>query len=79
MRTCVLIAAPVVIAMFLSEFGLALVSRFAPQLNVFILSMPIKSGVAIALLTVYCSFIIRFFSDELRNVGTLLDTLERIL
>ncbi len=30
----VLMSAPLVLAMFLAEFGLALISRFAPQLNV---------------------------------------------
>lgn len=50
---CVLFAAPLLIAMFLAEFGLALVSRFAPSLNVFILSMPIKSLVCSALLVPY--------------------------
>lgn len=37
-----LLAAPLVIAMFIVEWGLALISRFAPSLNVFILSMPLK-------------------------------------
>ena len=47
------LAAPVVISMFITEFGIALISRSAPQLNVFILAMPIKSGVAAAILVVY--------------------------
>ena len=47
------LSAPVVIAMFITEFGIALISRSAPQLNVFILAMPIKSGVAAAILVVY--------------------------
>ena len=47
------LAAPVIISMFITEFGVALISRSAPQLNVFILAMPIKSGVAAAILVVY--------------------------
>jgi type III secretion protein T len=50
MRLTVLMAGPALIAMFLSEFGLALVSRFAPQLQVFFLAMPLKSAVGILLL-----------------------------
>ncbi|MGB1272006.1 MAG: type III secretion system export apparatus subunit SctT, partial [Endozoicomonas sp.] len=44
------LSAPVIISMFITEFGVALISRSAPQLNVFILAMPIKSGVAAAIL-----------------------------
>ena len=36
--------------MFLAEFALAMVSRFAPQIQVFILAMPIKSILAIFVL-----------------------------
>ena len=52
------LAAPVIISMFITEFGIALISRSAPQLNVFILAMPIKSGVAAAILVVYVSTIL---------------------
>lgn len=48
------LAAPLLIAMFLAEFGLALISRFAPSLNVFVLAMPIKSAIASLLLVIYC-------------------------
>lgn len=48
-----LLAAPLVIAVFVSEFGLGLVNRFAPQLNVFFLAMPVKSAVAAFLLLLY--------------------------
>ncbi|CNF59994.1 putative type III secretion protein [Yersinia enterocolitica] len=48
------LAGPLLIAMFLAEFGLALISRFAPSLNVFVLAMPIKSAIASLLLVIYC-------------------------
>ena len=53
----VVISAPVVIIMFLATLGLGLVNRTAPQLNVFFLSMPIKSALGIALLVIYLPFI----------------------
>jgi type III secretion protein T len=71
-RFAVLLGGPVVIAMFLAEFGLALISRFAPQLNVFILSMPIKSAVAIAILMVYLPIVIHFFSDYLKGMDNII-------
>jgi len=62
---CVLMAAPVIIAMFIAEFGLALISRFAPQLNVFILALPIKSVIASAILVVYAGTLLTHFDREL--------------
>ena len=53
MRMVIVLSAPLIIAMFLAEFALALVSRFAPQLNVFFLAMPIKSGLAVLMLIFY--------------------------
>lgn len=61
----VLFSAPIVIAMFLAEFALAIASRSAPQLNVFFLAMPIKSGIASFLLIFYVTLLIEFFSEEL--------------
>ena len=57
LRTTVVISAPVIIVMFLATLGLGLVNRTAPQLNVFFLSMPVKSALGIAMLIVYLPFI----------------------
>lgn len=62
----VFLAGPVVLVMFMAEFGLALVSRFAPQLNVFFLAMPIKSAVGGFLLILYATTLIGYFAEELR-------------
>ncbi|MDK1389345.1 type III secretion system export apparatus subunit SctT [Sinorhizobium sp. 7-81] len=50
MLLTLLLAGPAIVAMFLSELGLALISRFAPQLQVFFLAMPVKSAVGLFLL-----------------------------
>lgn len=65
-----LIAGPVVVAMFLAEIGLGFISRFAPQLNVFFLAMPVKSGVASLMLIFYVTVVITFFSERLRKLDT---------
>lgn len=57
LQTTVIIAAPVVILMFLATIGLGFVNRTAPQLNVFFLSMPVKSALGIAMLVIYIPFI----------------------
>ncbi|MCY3622458.1 MAG: type III secretion system export apparatus subunit SctT [Gammaproteobacteria bacterium] len=66
----VLVGGPVVIAMFLAELGLGFISRFAPQLNVFFLSMPVKSGVACLMLVLFWGVLVVFFGDMLREIDT---------
>ncbi len=66
-----LFGAPVIVSMFLAELGLALVSRFVPQLQVFFLAMPIKSALAMMVLMMYAATLFdsgRDAIDELRNV-----------
>ena len=58
LKTTVVISAPVIIIMFLATIGLGLVNRTAPQLNVFFLSMPVKSALGIAMLVIYLPFIL---------------------
>ena len=58
LRTTVVIAAPIVILMVLASIGLGFVNRTAPQLNVFFLSMPVKSALGVAMLVIYLPFII---------------------
>ncbi|MBC8129611.1 MAG: type III secretion system export apparatus subunit SctT [Rhizobiaceae bacterium] len=65
LRIVVVIAGPIVAVMFLAEFALAMVSRFAPQVQVFILAMPIKSGLAIFILIFYFSRLLPFAADQL--------------
>ncbi len=58
LKSTVIISSPVIIIMFLATIGLGLVNRTAPQLNVFFLSMPVKSALGIAMLIIYLPFIL---------------------
>lgn len=58
MRKTVVISAPPIILMLLATVGLGFVNRTAPQLNVFFLSMPVKSGMGLAMLILYLPFVI---------------------
>lgn len=75
-RIAVLLGAPAIVAMFLSEIGLALVSRFVPQLQVFFLAMPIKSALAMLVLMLYMTSLFEYGLDHvltLRDIVLLLD------
>ncbi|GAB3517751.1 type III secretion system export apparatus subunit SctT [Photobacterium alginatilyticum] len=70
------LAAPAVITMFLSEFGLGLMNRFTPQMNVFFLAMPIKSGIALLVLLLYISLFFDAFLLELADIFLLTEQLK---
>ena len=65
LQLCLLLASPIIIILFLTEFCMGLIGRFAPQLDVFFLSMPIKSVVAVLFLLLYWRMLIEFFDNEL--------------
>lgn len=72
-------AAPIIICLFLAEFGLGLMNRFAPQLNVFSLSMPVKGGLASFILVIYMYHLMDYFKglfvrgiDLMKGLPTLL-------
>ena len=73
----VIISAPIIIIMFLATLGLGLVNRTAPQLNVFFLSMPVKSALGVAMLIIYLPFIMDMlmYTQE----GALLSPVRRLL
>lgn len=80
-RFVAVIGAPIVVVMFLAEFALAMVSRFAPQIQVFILAMPIKSGLAMFMLIFYFSTLLPYAVGETSlfqgYVASLYDLLNR--
>lgn len=76
MRMTLLWAAPAVIAMFLAELGLALASRFTPQLQVFFLAMPIKSALALLVLVLYMSTLFEYAQETNDDVQSILPFLD---
>lgn len=79
MRTMFILAAPVIAIMFLSELALALVSRFAPQIQVFILAMPIKSAIALFILIFYTGIMFSYSVDQKSYFFHWTDQLYKIL
>lgn len=71
----VLIAAPVVLACLFTDISLGLINRFAPQLNVYILSLPIKSAVASFLLIFYFAVLVTDSAERFATFGIDVSTL----
>ena len=79
MLLAMMLAAPVLIAMLMSELGLALVSRFAPQLQVFFLAMPIKSALALFVLVIYSSTLFDYSFVPVREMSGWLERLDPLV
>ena len=58
----------IVLIMFLAEISLAFINKFSPQLNVFIMAMSVKSGIAFFVLVFYFPIIQYFLADEIVNI-----------
>jgi len=69
---CILLSMPVVVLMFIVEAVLGLLSTFLPQMNVTVLSLPIKSCVGIFVLILYVNnlyqFVLIHFLDKIKGV-----------
>jgi type III secretion protein T len=79
MRISFLLAAPIVAVMFLAEFSLAMISRFSPQVQVFVLAMPIKSALAIIMLIFYFSTFMPYAEKQLAGSRLYVERLYEIL
>lgn len=75
-RMTLLLAAPAVVAMFLAELGLALVSRFVPQLQVFFIAMPVKSALAVLILILYAATLFDYGFELVESVGEITQMLD---
>lgn len=69
LRLFLVLAMPVMLAMFVAEMGLALSSRFAQAINVYTLAQPVKSGVAIVLIFYMLQDIIKETHEYMDSVG----------
>ncbi len=79
MYIMLLLAGPLVIVMFLVEVGFALLGRFVPQINVFLLALPVKSALAYLLLAVYVIYIVKYIHLEFLEFGSVVQILDKIL
>ena len=75
MRVALILAAPLLVALVLAELALAFVGRFAPQLNVFDLSLTAKGLAYVVLLPLYAGFLILYLRDGLAPLLRVTDEL----
>jgi flagellar biosynthesis protein FliR len=70
------VAAPVMLAMLITDVAFGMVSKVVPQLNLFGVGFPLKIGVALLVVSASLPFIGGWMSDQLAaSVGTALQSL----
>ena len=69
MTNVILISAPVVLACLFTDAALGLVNRFAPQLNVYVLAMPVKCALASFLLIIYFALLMTDVPERFAAIG----------
>jgi type III secretion protein T len=79
MRLAFVVGGPVIIAMFLGDAVLAAITRFAPQLNVFVLSMGVKCAIFVAFMPIYAVFILDYMGDAFVPLHGVIDDFERMI
>ena len=73
------LASPVIFVLLLVELGMGLVSRVAPQLNVFVFSQPLKSLLAHLMMLLFVFFVYESLQEFLRPENGVLDFLRATL
>jgi type III secretion protein T len=79
LQSALILAFPVLAAMFVAMFALMVIARFAPQLNVFDLSMAARNLVYFLVLPPYAAFLLDHFGTQLGELTGILDQLGQFL
>ncbi|ARU62470.1 flagellar biosynthetic protein FliR [Tumebacillus avium] len=73
------IAIPIVAALFLTDVGLAILSRAVPQMNVFVIGMPVKVLVGMVMVVVVMPAFVYLLRGLFQTMYGQLDTLLRVV
>lgn len=77
--TALLVAGPFISIAILVDIGSGLIGRYLPQLNIFLLAMPIKSGAAFFLLALYILFMAQYMQATFIQLPNQLPILDGLL
>ncbi|ALN89200.1 MULTISPECIES: type III secretion system export apparatus subunit SctT [Lysobacter] len=78
MTALLVMAAPVMVVLLLIDLSFGLVNRFAPQLNVFTITMPIKAWLATWIILLMLGVYVEIVLDRLGGNRSLLQALHRV-
>jgi type III secretion protein T len=79
MSMTIKLAAPVVVILLLVDAGLGLLNRAVPQLNVFLISMPVKAALAVLILALSLAVLYEGVRDFFAPHGGLFELLRSVM
>lgn len=79
MQIGVLLIAPVVLALLLTDLMLAYLSRMSPQLHIFDLSLAIKNMLFAVLMVLYIAYLVPYMMSELKDLRGTSDILRTLV
>jgi len=77
MTAALLLAAPAIVIMLIIDLSFGLVNRYAPSLNVFALTLPIKAWLATAVILLMIGALMDFVLQRLGDSSGFLDVLQK--
>ncbi|WP_242111936.1 type III secretion system export apparatus subunit SctT [Luteimonas aquatica] len=78
MTAALLLAAPAMVILLIIDVSFGLVNRYAPSLNVFALTLPIKAWLATAILLLLLGTLVEFLIKRLGDQHGFLELLQRV-
>ncbi len=78
MEMMIKMSAPIIMILVIVELGLGLINRFAPQLDVFWLSQPIKGFVAVWMMALFLAYMLDNLRIYLLPQTSVLETLHQV-
>ena len=71
------IAAPIILALFLTNVALAFAAKVAPQMNVFVVGLPLQIGVGLLMMSIALPLLGTVGPELFRNISQQMDTVMR--
>lgn len=79
LNLAVILAAPIVISALTADLALGMLNRFAPQINIFMISLPIKSAIVSLILILYISFFLKYLQGQFMDAEAILQVIGRAI
>lgn len=77
--TAIRIALPIMVALLITDVGLAIIARSVPQMNVFVIGLPIKILIALVFIGLTLPLVILLVTRLLGNLAPVISSVVRVL
>lgn len=74
-----ILAAPIVISTLMADLALGILNRFAPQMNIFMISLTVKSAIASLIMVLYISFLVKYMQGYFMDSAAILQTIRKAI